>query len=145
MIDTGSQWKWFGNAGHFICARWCQFHLTTQVGKWLISTVGQYLPSESMREIFADNRGIELEGKGDARRNDYTRKIGFEEIGYNRTFETMVFLAGDPCVVDGCNCGLPLIDGSEIDSNGYDTAGDATAGHMAMCEKYAEKRRLEAR
>jgi len=36
-----SKWKWFGDAGHFICSQWCQFHLCTLVGKYLISTVGK--------------------------------------------------------------------------------------------------------
>jgi hypothetical protein len=36
-------WKWFGSAAHFICGRWCRFHLATQVGRYLISTVGEFV------------------------------------------------------------------------------------------------------
>lgn len=39
-----NNWKWFGVAGHFICADKCRFHLHTHVGKYCISTVGEYYP-----------------------------------------------------------------------------------------------------
>ena len=39
-----SKWKWFGHAGHFICGTHCRFHPPTQVGKYLISTVGEDWP-----------------------------------------------------------------------------------------------------
>lgn len=42
MINA-NEWEWFGNAAHFICGRWCRFHLATKVGKYLISTVGEYV------------------------------------------------------------------------------------------------------
>ena len=37
-----SEWKWFGVAAHFIGGISCEFHLATQVGSVLVSTVGQY-------------------------------------------------------------------------------------------------------
>jgi len=43
MIDP-RDWKWCGFPGHFIAARWCRFHLTTRVGDFIISTVGDYRP-----------------------------------------------------------------------------------------------------
>ena len=132
------QWKWFGNAGHFICAHNCQFHMTTQVGGYLVSTVGQYMPDSAVREILARSRGIELEGRGDERDADWTRKAGYEEIGCDRLFETMVFETGDICQDPGCGCGLPSIVPSELDFEGYNTAGRATDGHYAMCERWAD-------
>jgi hypothetical protein len=47
--------RWFGHAGHFICAEWCRFHLCTQVGPYLISTVGEYVPDAPVREILAQS------------------------------------------------------------------------------------------
>lgn len=138
MSVREKDWRWFGNAGHFICARWCQFHLCTQVGRWLVSTVGEYVPDEAIREIHCQVRNIPLEGCGDARLADYMKKVGFQEIGYGRTYETMVFRAGTPCKAPSCDCMLPEIDGSELDSDGYNSAGDATAGHYKPCEKWSK-------
>lgn len=137
-IDTiypRSEWKWFGSVGHFICGRWCRFHLATQVGIWFISTVGEYVhPRHSEGSERKESEWLKENWPG-------------EDIGCDRKYETMVFTAGLPCTREGCNCGMPLPDDyTEIDANGYNTAGDATAGHMKMCEKYAmiaEKRRLE--
>src|SRR5919106_127620 len=47
--------KWFGHAAHFICGRWCRFHLATQVGDYLVSTVGEYWPEHDVREIHAQH------------------------------------------------------------------------------------------
>ncbi len=132
------EWKWFGNAAHFICGHNCRFHLTTLIGHYLVSTVGEYLPDESVREIMARSRGIQIEGRGDARRADFMKKIGYEEIGCDRKYETMVFKAGAPCSVKECGCGLPSIDGSELDFAPYNQAGDATTGHLEMCRQWAE-------
>jgi hypothetical protein len=135
-----SEWRWFGHAAHFICGQDCRFHLATQIGPWLVSTVGEYLPDSNVREILADSRGIQLQGQGDARRADWMRKVGWESIGYERLYETMVFRAGKPCQSTECGCGLPeLASGSELDFEGYNTAGDATRGHYRMCEKWSQK------
>ena len=48
----------------------------------------------------------------------------------------MVFKAGEVCKVEDCNCGMPIIEGSELDMLGYETAGEATKGHMELCEKW---------
>ncbi len=131
------QWEWFGDAGHLIVSSKCQFHLCTLVGRFLVSTVGKYLPDEEVREIIARYRGVTLSGKGDARAYDFMRQIGYEEIGADRTFETMVFLAGERCNSADCYCGMPKINGHELDADGYNDAGSATKGHYAMCEKWA--------
>lgn len=108
-----SEWRWFGNAGHFICGQDCRFHLTTLVGPWLVSTVGQLLFDSNV-------------------------KIGYEPVGFDRLFETMVFRAGEPCKAEGCGCGLPsLSSANELDFSGYNDAAAATAGHYALCEKWA--------
>jgi hypothetical protein len=130
--------KWFGTPGHFICAFDCRFHMCTQVGNYLVSTVGELFFDSTIREITAQSRGITLEGRGDSRRADYMTKIGFEDIGYKRKYETLVFKAGASCVAKECNCGLPEIDGSELDSDTYNDRKSATEGHRAMVSKYME-------
>src|SRR5437016_1034197 len=84
---------WLPHAAHFIMGSNCEFHLATKVGKYIVSTVGEYWPEESIREIYATSRGIKLVGQGDARRADYYRKLGYEEVGFGRKYETMVFTA----------------------------------------------------
>lgn len=134
---SAADWKWFGNAGHLCVSSECRFHLCTQIGGYLVSTVGEWLPGESSREIVAKSRGVTLEGRGDAREASFMRQIGYQEIGCGRKYETMVFRTdGGAC---GCGCGLPTVSFSEIDSDGYNDAGAATAGHMAMCAKFDAK------
>ena len=135
-LISQAEWEWFGHAGHFICGQWCRFHLCTKVGKYLISTVGEYVPDEGVREILARTRGITLTGRGDDRLRDYMNKIGFEPLGAGtETYETMVFLAGPPCQAKDCNCGMPsLLDCSEIMMERYGNAGEARVGHLKYCD-----------
>lgn len=114
MAIKEANWKWFGNAGHFICAQWCQFHLCTKVGKYLVSTVGQYVPDE---------------------------KVGYQDIGCDRKYETMVFLAGKPCASKECGCGLPSISGSELDYAPANDPKTAKDNHMKLCRKWARRGR----
>ena len=137
-------WKWFGHAGHFICSRWCQFHLCTLVGKYLVSTVGEYWPERGNREIHAkvyDPKWLQenIHRKGDDFDAVYMKRFGFETIGCDRKYETMVFLAGAVCKVKDCKCGIPSISGSELDFGGYNSAGAAAKGHHKLCEKWASK------
>lgn len=105
-----------------------------------MSTVGQYVPPEAVREIVAEARNYDLKNlRGEAREARWLELHGFEEIGFERTYETMVFGAGPPCVSASCGCGMPAIDGCEIDMAGYNNAGDATRGRLALCHAYAEK------
>lgn len=140
MSIPREKWEWFGNAGHLIVGRDCRFHLATLVGPWWVSTVGEYLPDSVVRDMLAESRGFALKGIGDAREADWIRQNGWEQIGAGRIYETMVFRAGDGrCQGDICGkCGIPLPDEwEELDADGYNTAGDATRGHYAMCEKWA--------
>ena len=141
-----ASWKWFGNAGHFICSHYCRFHMTTKVGRYLVSTVGEMWPPRSSREIhagvydakwLAENRHL----KGDDFDAAYMTRFGYEGVGCDRKYETMVFKAGAPCKSKACGCGLPTISGSELDFLGYNNAKDATAGHMKLCRKWAKPRR----
>lgn len=117
--------KWFGCAAHFCCGRWCRFHLATQVGKYLISTVGEYVhPSMSGSSESTEEEWLKKNAPG-------------ADIGFNRKYETMVFKVGKLC---GCGCGLPSISGSEIDFAGYMTAKEATEGHYKFLKIYSRKK-----
>jgi hypothetical protein len=112
-MSTETQPRWYGYPGHFIGAERCLFHLTSTVGPWLISTVGDYRPG----------------------REEERAAIG----GEDSHFETRVFRAGDPCDGPGCGCGLPDADGPELECRRYDTAGEAQAGHLALIEEWRHR------
>ena len=100
---------WYGSAGHFCAAGMCKFHLCTEVGEYLVSTIGEYYPKEK--------------GK--------MEPIG---AGLSNFYETYVFnLDGTRC---GCGCGLPGYELSEIEGIRYETPKEANEGHMEMIEKY---------
>jgi hypothetical protein len=128
------EWEWYGNAGHLCVGSDCRFHLCTKIGDFLISTVGEYVPPEGSREILARSRNIVLEGIGDERLHSWLDQNGFEDIGFGRTYETMVFRVDGKC---GCGCGMPKIIPKEIDFYGYNSAIDATKGHHEFCRKIA--------
>lgn len=121
------KWEWFGNAGHFICGQWCRFHLCTKVGKYLISTVGEYVhPRHSGGGEMSEASWIKKNWPG-------------EDIGCGRKYETMVFLAGERCQNKECGCKMPTIKGTELDFDGYNKPGDAATGHYKLCEKWSKK------
>ena len=91
-----------------------------------------------MREILAEFRGIELVGLGDERRADWMEKAGFEDIGCDRKYETMVFRSK---VSDGIGCCHWKADhgDGELDFSGYNDPGEAYEGHLAMCQKWSSQ------
>jgi hypothetical protein len=120
-------WKWYGLAGHFICGRWCRFHLCTTVGNYLISTVGQYV------------HPMNSKGGEQAEAAWLLENPDVQEIGLGRTYETMVFpFTGKVCKLEGCMCGQPeASDWCEIDGGGTNSVADATEKHYELCKKYA--------
>jgi hypothetical protein len=142
-------WKWFGHAGHLCVGQWCRYHLCTLVGEYLISTVGEYWPERPVREIHASVHDPKWLAENKHRRGDdfdhaYMQRFGFENIGCDRKYETFVFKAGSPCKDKDCNCGLPSIDGSELDTLAANDADTAGRNHMELCEKYAAPPKTEA-
>lgn len=131
-----NDWLCMPHAGHLIVGNMCRFHLNMLVNGYIVSTVGEYLPSEGSREIHAKVRGIKLEGIGDARERDFLKKCGYVEIGCDRKYETMVFKAKKSTA--DC-CAWEQVGGSELDFDGYNDAGQAARGHLAMCEKWARE------
>jgi hypothetical protein len=134
-------WVWMPHPGHLIVARDCRFHLNTYVGGYIVSTVGEYIPDAPVREILAECRGIKLEGLGDARLADYMEKIGYQEIGLDRLYETMVFKADSK--KEGC-CPYRVSEYSEEDIEGYNDAKAAFKGHMKLCEKWSNESQGES-
>lgn len=120
-------WIWFGNAAHFICGRWCRFHLATQIGKYLVSTVGEFVhPRHSGASEHTENIWL-------------TRNPLGEDIGYGRKFETFVFLAGEPCNSSDCRCGLPEIDGRNLDGLVANDRRTARENHIELCNRFASQ------
>lgn len=133
-----NKWVWMPHAGHFIAARHCIYHLTTYVGKYIVSTVGEYMPDSNVREILAETRGIVLEGKGDERYYSWLKKAGYQEIGFNRTYETMVFNAKPNDEESSC-CPWVVDKFTELDMQGYNDPNEAYAGHLELCRKWAKE------
>lgn len=128
---------WMPHPGHFICGFDCRFILNTYINGVIVSTVGEYFPDAPIREINAKSAGIVLKGQGDERKYDYMKRIGFEEIGYDRKYETMVFNARKS--KSKC-CPYEIIVSEELDDFGsYNTPEDAFAGHYKILNKYRNK------
>lgn len=106
------KWKWYGMPGHLIVGDRCVHHLCTEVGQYLISTVGEYRPDH---------------------------KKDREEVGCGRFFETYVFKLGRKFKRCSCGCGVPTpSDMCEIDSLPANDAINADKNHMKMCRKYSQ-------
>ena len=106
---------WYGNGGHFCGLSDCQFHLCTEVGDYLISTVGEYYP-----DGYKKGRGMCALG-----------------LGEKDLYETMVFRISSRCQ---CGCGLP--NGYDnIETFRYATPKEANEKHRELCEKYRRKRK----
>ena len=152
-------WIWMPHAGHLCVSRWCRFHLNTYVNGYIVSTVGEYWPEEPVRRINVECRGkypkfaVDEDGKvhqvkeisdeqraevlslkGDAFDAAYMAIYGFETVGCDRKYETMVFKAKEektyPC------CPYVAGDWDDIDFDGYNDPVDAYKGHLNMCEKW---------
>lgn len=135
------KWIWMPHAGHFICGNDCRFHLCTYVGKYIVSTVGELWPDRAVQEIHAQIRDAKWYQenknlKGDEFGTQYFSRFGWQEIGYGRTYETMVFKAKKSD--NGC-CPYEIADCTELDASGYNDPTDAYKGHIYLCKKWSEK------
>jgi hypothetical protein len=109
-----AKWIWQGSPGHFIAGESCIFHLSTVIGGYIISTVGEYCPL-----------------------GPYTK---IETIGCDRLYETMAFRAAR-CVATGCTCGeYRQASGKSLDFAPANTRAEAHETHMAMCAKWAKRK-----
>jgi hypothetical protein len=135
-MSERANWIWMPHPGHFICGRDCRFFLNTYVGKYIVSTIGEWLPDSQAREIIAKTRNVVLSGIGDEREADFLNKVGFEEVGSGRKYETMVFVAKES--KNKCRP-YTAKNGNNVDFAGYNTAGEAYKGHLKMCNKWSKK------
>lgn len=121
---SGEEWEWFGRPGHFIAADLCHFHLCTRVGRWLISSVGDYRPEGPDGDL---------------------KTIG---AGADAFYETYVFRlgsgGGDRCEDPRCGCGMPEIPGCENWGRRTSTAGDCQRMHMVACRHAAADQSVTA-
>lgn len=141
---TQDKWKWFGTAGHLTVSAWCRFHLCTEVGKYMVSTVGEHWPERDVREIHASITDPKWHEENNYLRGDrydaaYMERFGYKEIGLDAKYETYVFEIGAHCDAKGCACGLPRPkDWMGIDGQRSNSAKDATHVHYEFCHKYAK-------
>jgi len=118
-----AEWVWHGFAGHFICGSKCRFHLCTEVGDFLVSTVGEY---------YLDSKAKKPED------------LGYPE---GSVYETLVFrLSSARCVDPECACDARTVeDWSELEGRRHKLRGEATKAHMDACRRYAALARTEAK
>lgn len=138
------KWIWMPHPAHFICSRNCQYFLATYVGKYIVSTVGELWFDRSSREIHAKiwDKKWYLENitkKGDDFDRAYMEKFGYEDIGCDHKFETMVFKAKKANDKHKC-CPYRINVEKNVDFEGYDSAEDATKGHYRLCNKWSKKK-----
>ena len=142
-IRSAADWIWMPHPGHFICAEHCRFSLNTCVGEFTVSTIGEYLPPESVREIKASSMGVLLEGHGYDRYVDYMKKIGYEGMGSDPEYkyETMVFIAKDNEDTEARKC-CPKTPANyeDIETRRYKTAGEAYEGHIQLCKQFSNRK-----
>ncbi len=110
-------WKWFGSPAHCVIGKECIFHLATDVGKYLVSTIGEYKVGN---EILPLSGSALNEGKG-------------------YKYETHVFLIEGRCE---CGCGLPQHNGESLDGRYLETAKEANQTHLEFCYKWSNKKNI---
>jgi hypothetical protein len=101
------EWRWLGVAGHFISSARCQFSLHTEVGNYIISTIG---------EMIVDGEPMDV-GRG--------------------KYETMIFETCFRCTAPGCNCDYPLHTGQQLNTKHCNTRAEAQEQHLAECRRVA--------
>ena len=126
---------------HLIVGHNCRFVLATYVGKYIVSTVGEYWPDRVVREIHAEVHDPKwlIENKhlkGDYFDSAYFKKFGYETIGVGRTYETMVFEAKKSKIK--C-CPYRIISGKDLDFGSYNKPEEAFKGHLKLCKKWSKK------
>ena len=105
-----NKWHWYGLPAHLCVSDYCRFHLVTEIGKYVVSTVGDYHPHNSQ----PDSKP--------------------EEIGWDRLYETQVFKWKGRCPC----CGMPKVILEEIKMRGANDAKAARKNHMDLCYEVAE-------
>ena len=124
------KWEWYGVHGHWVCGKWCRFHLFTKVGKYLVSTVGEYVHPRN-------SGGSEAVERAYLTDNPFGERIPIAE---DKFYETMVFATGPRCRDKDCGCRIPTLkSGRELAGSRSKTRREAQKAHMKLCAEYAEK------
>lgn len=134
------KWVWMPHAGHFILGHSCRFRLNTYVGNYIVSTVGELWSDQVVRRIHAEVWDVTWHAKNKNKKGDefdhaYMKKFGYEDIGCDRKYETMVF----PASKSQDKCCPYEMNGGELDFDAYNIADDAYEGHYKLCRKWARK------
>lgn len=139
-----SDWNWMPHPAHFICSKDCKFFLATEVGGYVVSTVGEYYPDSQVRKIHAEIHDEKwyrenMHKKGDEWDRAYMEKFGFTELHIGGwLYETMVFKS-EKMPEEGCDaCRFKIESGNNIDEEWYKTSDEAFEGHYALCEKWSK-------
>lgn len=108
--------------GHFILDEFCHWYLHHHVGKYCVSSIGDFREEESLKLA-----------------KKYTPwSIGpnnMLQLGMDRWFETLVVPLSEEGCEDGieeCNC--PHGGGRELLLRGYRTEAEAERGHMSIIQ-----------
>ena len=104
-------WSWDGRPGHFVGSDSCYFHLATQVGGALISTIGEYRPV-GMTKMWP---------------------IGEESDFF---YETMVF----PCEQLDKDTETSVLSWKELECRRQKNYSQAVEEHYKMCEKWSKSK-----
>lgn len=126
-----NKWRWLGHAQHFCAADNCRFHLATVVGKYVISTVGDYYPPLTASSKLT---GSAADLKAGRRPERVRERIGAGEDSF---FETFVFQVDTKAKKADCGC-PELKSFCEVWGERAATAQEATRKHMGMCTRIAE-------
>jgi hypothetical protein len=121
------KWIWMPHPAHFIGGKYCQFKLATYVGKYIVSTVGEWEKDEIDRKF---DRPETEEGKS-----------RFKLINGYGAYETMVFEAKKRKENDKnyqC-CFYEIIVEKMVDEKRYKTATEAYRSHLKLCNKWSKK------
>jgi len=118
--------------------------MATKIGKYIVSTVGEYYPDSQVRKIHAEVYDPKwfhenAHKKGDDWDYAYFKRFGYEELHLGGIlYETMTFKAIKSPKGTLC-CPYRIASGENIDTEYYKTANEAYKGHLKMCAKYANK------
>ncbi len=104
------KWIWMPHEGHLCVGYLCRFKLNTYVGKYIVSTVGEYYP----------HYGTEMETLG---------------IGEKDFYETMIFKSTRDLKNKCCPYSAT---GNELDCIRYSNAVSAYKGHLRACNKFSK-------
>jgi len=75
--------------------------------------------------------------KGDNYDYAYFKRFGYEDIGLDKKYETMVFSSMPANDEEKC-CPFRIDSSKDSEMESYNSASDAYEGHLKLCEKYSK-------